>query len=875
MNIDNIKNIKIEDFDYPLPDSRIALHPIARRDACKLIVSHPDGKISHEVFSNLPEFIPATAMLICNETRVINARMEFFRPSGARIEVFLLEPYNPADYVISFASTQSCEWTCMIGNLKKWKDESLRKELHLPGREAPVILSAMLLPAASDAPQSASRQVRFSWDAPDVTFAEIVECAGNIPIPPYLKRASEASDLDDYQTIYSRVKGSVAAPTAGLHFTPELFSRLTTLGIDIRKVTLHVGAGTFQPVKSENIGDHPMHTESIFVPVALIREIADALESGRPIFAVGTTSVRTLESLPILGYLASKNDGASIRGIHLPQWLAYSDELVNSDTIALLRQLADAIEAEGDDHLSASTAIMIAPGFRWRIVSGMVTNFHQPQSTLLLLVSSFLDSNLDPASIAAQNLPRWRQLYDEALSLDYRFLSYGDACLLFPLNDSGSNPESNQNKKQDSVTLPLSKSIALRAMTLSAVSEALGNPPANFSALPDATDVAGLQAALDALKDCRNSVYIGEGGAPIRFFTALAASIEGVDIEVSASEGLMRRPMGILIDALRSLGADIQCLGREGYPPLRIKGNKLLGGVLTIDPSMSSQYVSALMMAAPLWKNGLQLHFSANPVSKPYIRMTERLMRYFGCEVSSENLTVSVASGRCAAPAKVEIESDWSAASYFYELALLRPGREVKIRRLTPPEESLQGDSRCAELFARAGVQTRYNPNGSAKLLRELSPTGNDSDKRALSELSELPELPKLKEEEILEADMNDTPDLVPALAVGLPLAGIPFRFRGVAHLKIKETDRLAALIAEMRKLGYELTSDGETLAWEGKCCEPQEEPEIETYADHRMAMAFAPAALLFPGLKIPDPAVVAKSFPNFFQEFLSLTSNL
>lgn len=609
-----------------------------------------------------------------------------------------------------------------------------------------------------------------------------------------------------------------------------------------------------------------MHTESIFVPVALIREIADALEAGRPVFAVGTTSVRTLESLPILGYLASKikaenEPEASLRGLHLPQWLAYSDELENRDTIALLRLLADSIEAEGDDHLSASTAIMIAPGFRWRIVSGMVTNFHQPQSTLLLLVSSFLESSLDEKTIANQKQPRWRQLYDEALSRDYRFLSYGDACLLFPLDESGSvSPSGSQS---DSVTLPLSKSIALRAMTLSAVSEALGNPPADFPELPDATDVAGMQAALDALRENRVSVYIGEGGAPIRFFTALAASTEGVDIEASASEGLMRRPMGILIDALRSLGAEIQCLRREGYPPLRIKGKKLNGGVLTMDPSLSSQYVSALMMAAPLWKNGLRLHFSANPVSTPYIKMTEHLMRLFDCKVSCEDLTVCVAPGCCSAPDEPEIEPDWSAASYFYELALLRPGCPVSLSRLIPPAKSLQGDSRCAELFAAVGVQTRYNPDGSATLLCQPSPAENNSNKE------------ELPEGEVFEADMSDTPDLVPALAVGLPLAGIRFRFRGVAHLKIKETDRLAALIAEMRKLGFILSSDGESLVWDGSRCEPQEAPEIETYADHRMAMAFAPAILLFPKLKIRESAVVAKSFPRFFEEFSSLTSDL
>lgn len=440
MDISKIKEIKIEDFNYPLPDDRIALHPLAQRDACKLIVSLPGEEIRHRRFTDLTDFIPAGTLLICNETKVINARMEFFRATGGRIEVFLLEPYSPADYVLSFAAQNSCIWTCMIGNLKKWKEDTLVKELYLPGSDTPVLLRASLLPLAEGETPSATRRVKFEWDEPNLNFASIVETAGNIPIPPYLKRDSEKSDLDDYQTVYSRVQGSVAAPTAGLHFTPQLFDSLITNGVEIKKVTLHVGAGTFQPVKSDHIGDHPMHTETIHVDLAVIESIIKALEEERPVMAVGTTSVRTIESLPYFGYLARTADVADSASMHLPQWLAYSDMLAGEDTLTLLRTLRDKLKEAGLDALTASTAIMIAPGFRWRIIDGMVTNFHQPESTLLLLVSSFMERNRQstgeestvttPLSPDDPKLPAWRRLYNEALANGYRFLSYGDACFI-------------------------------------------------------------------------------------------------------------------------------------------------------------------------------------------------------------------------------------------------------------------------------------------------------------------------------------------------------------------------------------------------------------------------------------------------------------
>lgn len=423
-----VKDIKIADFDYPLPEARIALHPLEKRDACALLVSSPDADVADRKFSDLPELLPPDALMICNETRVINARIEFHKATGARIEVFILEPSDPADYAVSFASRQSCVWTCMIGNLKKWKEGDFTRQLPGLNDGAPLTLRASLLPLLPGESPSAARRVRFSWDNPDISFADVVEAAGFIPIPPYLNRPSEESDLRDYQTIYSRVNGSVAAPTAGLHFTPELFQSLGKKGILIDKVTLHVGAGTFQPVKSDSIGAHPMHTETIHVPLKVLKDIVESLENGRPIIAIGTTSVRTVESLPWLGLLARSRDITDPGAMHVDQWLAYEESLQGEDTLMLLRNLIGAMEENDLDVLSASTAIMIAPGFHWRIIDTIITNFHQPQSTLLLLVASFMG---DTYPLAEGIVPYWRQLYDHALEAGYRFLSYGDACLLF------------------------------------------------------------------------------------------------------------------------------------------------------------------------------------------------------------------------------------------------------------------------------------------------------------------------------------------------------------------------------------------------------------------------------------------------------------
>ncbi len=422
MKIEEIKDIRIEDFDYPLPDERIAKHPLADRDACKLLM-HADGHTSHHTFSELPDLLPAGALLVMNNTRVINARMEFHRASGARIEIFLLEPLDPRDYAVAFQTRGRCTWQCLVGNLKKWKDSFLEKNLDIDGRK--VLLKAI----RHEALPGNAHAVEFEWDDQQVTFASIVEAAGNIPIPPYLNRKSEESDSTDYQTVYSRIEGSVAAPTAGLHFTPELLDTIRAKGIETREVTLHVGAGTFQPVKSEEIGGHPMHRETFEVELDLVRTLRQALETGRPVLAVGTTTVRTLESLPLLLRVKSQESRTKEQvgsPLEVGQWEAYDEDTLAIDTVDALKALEEYLEKEGTDRLQAATSIMIAPGFRWRIVSGMVTNFHQPQSTLLLLVSSLLDGD---------NLtdPVWRRIYQEALDNSYRFLSYGDACLF--IND--------------------------------------------------------------------------------------------------------------------------------------------------------------------------------------------------------------------------------------------------------------------------------------------------------------------------------------------------------------------------------------------------------------------------------------------------------
>lgn len=413
----NVSEIKISDFDYSLADEQIAKHPIEERDQCKLLVRNAAGEISHHIFSELPQMLPEGSMLICNNTRVINARMHFRKHTGATIEIFCLEPILPVDYAQMFQTTVSCRWACMVGNLKRWKTDKLSKVISMPENGAIVNLTAeRIAPHGNNA-----WEIEFCWDNPGITFASIIEAAGYIPIPPYLNRESEDTDKIDYQTVYSKIKGSVAAPTAGLHFTDKVIDDIANRDIRVRELTLHVGAGTFQPVKSDTIGMHPMHTEVFSISAQLLNELIAQLEVAGRIVAVGTTSVRTLESLPYLGKLISDNDSIKVEELHVDQWSPYTTD--DFDTISALKHLAHYMSKHDIQFLTASTSIMIAPGFKWRMVNDIVTNFHQPQSTLLLLVSSFIDNELTAE-------PQWRKMYDEALNRGYRFLSYGDSSFL-------------------------------------------------------------------------------------------------------------------------------------------------------------------------------------------------------------------------------------------------------------------------------------------------------------------------------------------------------------------------------------------------------------------------------------------------------------
>ena len=401
------KHIRINDYDYPLPDERIAKFPLVRRDQSKLLVWR-QGKISDDTFCRLPDYLPEGALMVFNNTKVIQARMHFRKSTGALIEVFLLEPAAPADYEQMFQTTSSCSWLCMVGNLKKWKEGVLQRTVTVKGQ--PVEIKAV-----RREPRGASHWIDFSWTPCGPSFADILDAAGELPIPPYLNRATQASDLTTYQTVYSKIKGSVAAPTAGLHFTPEVLASLDQHGIEREELTLHVGAGTFRPVKSEEIADHPMHTEYISVRRHTVEQL---IRHGGHAIAVGTTSVRTLESLYYMGIYLSLHPDASEQELHVSQWTPYETHPTLTAVEALQHLLAW-FDRNQLDTLHSSTQIIIAPGYKYHIVNMLVTNFHQPKSTLLLLVSAFVGGE-------------WRPIYDYALSHDFRFLSYGDCCLLIP-----------------------------------------------------------------------------------------------------------------------------------------------------------------------------------------------------------------------------------------------------------------------------------------------------------------------------------------------------------------------------------------------------------------------------------------------------------
>ena len=405
--IDDIRALRIADYDYPLPDERIAKHPLTQREQCKLLYYKCGEPLQERRFWEVPSLLPEHATLIYNNTRVINARLRFHKETGSTIEIFCLEPVLPRDYEQIFQTTGHCVWQCLVGNSKRWKHGSLAQTVTIEGRE-------VTLTATRGEQRGNAWEIAFDWDDRSSTFADVLDAVGEIPIPPYLNRGTEASDSTDYQTVYSHIDGSVAAPTAGLHFTDEVLHECDQRGILRREITLHVGAGTFQPVKSEHIGDHPMHYEFISVPREVIQDIINA---PGPIIAVGTTSVRTLESLYYIGQILEENPDADEEALTVTQWMPYSTPCQIS-TQKALQNIVDYLDRHHADTYMGSTQLMIAPGFEYRIVSGMITNFHQPQSTLLLLVAAFVGND------------QWRAMYDYAMEHGFRFLSYGDAQLL-------------------------------------------------------------------------------------------------------------------------------------------------------------------------------------------------------------------------------------------------------------------------------------------------------------------------------------------------------------------------------------------------------------------------------------------------------------
>lgn len=390
-----IPDIRIEDYSYELPDERIAKYPLEFRDASKLLI-YREGECRQQVFRELPDFLPENAIMVFNDTKVVPARLFFHKETGAVIEIFCLQPEEPAEYNTNFAATASCRWKCVIGNARKWKGEILKADVSG-------------LTAALISREGQTGVVEFRWEGGH-PFSKILEMCGRIPIPPYLNRDTEAIDLERYQTLYAHIRGSVAAPTAGLHFTDDVLKRIREKGIETENVCLHVGAGTFLPVKTSSVSEHPMHREPIVVKKAFLEKLRD---SDRKVTAVGTTSVRTLESLYYAGVSCIERG----EPVEIGQWAPYEREYGYT-----LKEALDAIVRYLDnnslDELKVGTRIIIVPGFKFRVVDYMITNFHQPQSTLLLLISAFVGGD-------------WRTIYDYALANGFRFLSYGDSSLLF------------------------------------------------------------------------------------------------------------------------------------------------------------------------------------------------------------------------------------------------------------------------------------------------------------------------------------------------------------------------------------------------------------------------------------------------------------
>lgn len=408
-----VSAIAIEDFDYPLPEDNIAKFPLKERDKAKLLCLTEDGKIENKIFSDLPSLLNEDTLLVLNDTKVVYARLFFQKPSGATIEIFCLEPIDPIDMQLAFSETKKCRWKCLVGNNKKWKNEALTKTISFEDKT--VTLSAERIAQDENA-----WVIQFEWNE-NLSFAEILQSMGEVPLPPYLKRQANEEDKTDYQTIYADHDGSVAAPTAGLHFSDKTFLDLKERQIKCDFVTLHVGAGTFKPVTSKTIGEHVMHTERICISKAVIEDLLNHCE--KKIVCIGTTTIRTIESLYWHGVKLGNGEG-KYHDIDIKQWEAYAEQ-TNISTKEALQAILTNLTQNNMDYLYGQTQIIIAPSYKYRIATGMVTNFHQPKSTLLLLVSAMIGD-------------KWREAYDFALNHSYRFLSFGDACLFQKNNQTKS-----------------------------------------------------------------------------------------------------------------------------------------------------------------------------------------------------------------------------------------------------------------------------------------------------------------------------------------------------------------------------------------------------------------------------------------------------
>lgn len=405
------QQIQIADYTYELPQERIAQYPLAERDAAALLV-YKQGQIQSSVFRQLQEHLPPKSLLVFNDTKVIHARLRFTLPNNKPLEIFCLEPLYPGEYQQNFTATTEVRWKCLIGGNRKWKSGIIQREYPLP--EGKLILSAQRIGRLEDA-----FEVAFQWDAPgEMSFGEVLHAAGVIPLPPYMQRTSESSDEDRYQTVYARLDGSVAAPTAGLHFTERVFTDLDARQIDRLFVTLHVGAGTFKPVSSDTIGEHHMHQESIYLHADKVAELAAAIRAGRPVVSVGTTSTRLLESLYWHGCQLLQGSTTQEMPVNLHQWAPYDGSVQTFPALKALEAVEQQCRTMPHQTLQGQTRIIIAPGYSFHIIDGLITNFHQPNSTLLLLVAALIG-------------PDWKKVYQYALDHDFRFLSYGDSSLLW------------------------------------------------------------------------------------------------------------------------------------------------------------------------------------------------------------------------------------------------------------------------------------------------------------------------------------------------------------------------------------------------------------------------------------------------------------